>query len=267
MTTKTNTHIQEAIHLLNHSGFAQFSDVKIGEVLPGDTAVVQPLHIGNMLIAYLISERDTYRNIEHEIIVTFMGNLKSAFNDSDLQTLCFVLTIPYENLAAKNHDGRIQELITYGQRHGRLSDLTAYCRRERPHIAWPDFPVVHAVSSKSKDKLAVVVCINRLVLQDVADFLTETQKDCDYLLLTTMPDYSRTQWLPEDQKWGPAVQDFYQTMQKAPGVTRHFFFAAPLPYVFAAGCVWSLTSDKDELYHWDGSKYVHVMTTSRQWRN
>jgi hypothetical protein len=266
MITETNTFISEAIPLLHNSGFKQFEDVTIGKDLVGSTAVVRPLHVGNMLVSYLIGERDTYRDLAHEMIVSFKRNLKKAFNDNDLKALCFDLNIPYEDLGSDTHNGRIQDLIEYGQRHGRLAELTAYCRQHRPHLVWPDFPIVQSVSMKTKEELAVVVCINQLALQPAADYLSTHQIDCTYLLLTTVPDYSGVKWLPKDDDWSPAVQDFYLTMQKVLKARRHFFFAAPLPYVFAIGCAWSLVNDGDELYHWDGSQYVHVMTSSRQWK-
>lgn len=198
MTTTTNTYLQEAVHLLNNSGFTDLEKVKIGQELAGETAVVHPLLVGQMLVSYLIGERDTYRDVEHETLVTFKQNLKTAFNNNDLKTLCFELNIPYEDLGAETHDGRIQELIEYGQRHGRLADFVAYCRRERPYIAWPQFAVVDMPTIKPKSDLAVVISITQQALEHAAAHLAEIQIDCNFVLLTTTPDYSRIQWLPHD---------------------------------------------------------------------
>ncbi len=271
MITTTNAYLQEAVHLLNSSGFTDLEKVKSGQELAGETAVVHPLHVGQMLVSYLIGERDTYRDIEHETLVTFKQNLKTAFNNNDLKTVCFELNIPYEDLGAETHDGRIQELIEYGQRHGRLADLVTYCRRERTHIVWPQFPIVNTLAIKPKSNLAIVISINQRALELAADHLAEIQKDCNFVLLTTTPDYSRIQWLPHDRDWQPAVQDFYQTMQhgtlRIPRIRRHFFFATPLPYAFAIGCAWGLVYQGDQLYHWAGSSYVRVLTSTRDWKN
>lgn len=260
------TYIQEAITLLNHSGFAQFADVNPKQNLTGQTAVVQPIHIGQMLLAYQMGEIDTYHNVAQESFVNFRKALEGTFNDDDLHALCFDLNIEYENLPGKTMNQRLLELIDYGKRNGLLADLVAYCRRERPYTVWPDFPNVKTITARPKDELAVVICITHLVLQRVADFLMGQGTDCNYLLIATSPDYAKAAWLPEDQKWGPAVSDFYQIMQKATAQKRHFFFAAPNPYVFAIGAAWGLVNDGDELYHWDGAKYVHVMTSAREWK-
>lgn len=260
------TYIQEAITLLNNSGFAQLADVNPSQNLIGQTAVVRPVHIGQMLVAYLIGEIDTYHNVAQEPFKRLKKELEAAFDDTDLRSLCFELNIKYENLPGKTHREHLLELIDYGRRHGLLADLVTYCRKERPHVVWPDFPIVKTVSLKPKEELAVVVCISRRAMSDVAQFLTEKGTDCNYLLITSEPDYSKAAWLSKDKKWEPAVEDFYQIMQKAPGKKRHFFFAAPNPFVFAIGSVWSLVHDGDELYHWDGSSYVHVITSSRDWK-
>ena len=266
MNMITAAFIQEAVTLLNSSGYTQFSDVKEVDLV-GETAVVRPIHIGQFTISYLIGERDVGQPIKQELFNDLAKKLRKHFNDEELQTLCFALTIPYEDLGSQTHSGRAVALVQYAQRHGRLADLVAYGRQQRSHVVWPDIPDSQSARLKTKTDLAVVVSINNMALQLAADFLKDNQIDCNYLLLTTTPDYSKPKWLPEDEKWDSAAQDFYQTMQEAPKARRHFFIAAPMPYAFAIGCVWGLVNDGDELYHWDGKQYVHVMTTSRQWKN
>jgi hypothetical protein len=55
--TNTQQVAQEGIDLLHHSGFCLFSNVTLRQDLVGDTAVVRPLYIGQMLVSYLIGER------------------------------------------------------------------------------------------------------------------------------------------------------------------------------------------------------------------
>jgi hypothetical protein len=55
------------------------------------------------------------------------------FNDSELRDLCFDLGIEYENLGGDNKSAKARELVAYCQRHTRLAELEATCRRLRPH--------------------------------------------------------------------------------------------------------------------------------------
>ncbi len=55
------------------------------------------------------------------------------FNDSELRDLCFDLGIDYENLGGDNKTAKARELVGYGQRHDRLAELEAACRRLRPN--------------------------------------------------------------------------------------------------------------------------------------
>lgn len=264
-TPMTQQVAENGIALLRASGFKQLSDVAAADLV-GETAVVHPLHVGDMLVAYYIGVREPIEDVEQEKLVALKTKMQDAFNDNDLQNLCFELNIRYEDLEANTLDGRIRSLIAFAQRNGRLADLTNYCRRNRTHTTWPDFPNVQGIKIQPQDELAVVVAINQLALKDAAAYLVDKNIACNFLLLTTSAAYDQVKWLPENQKWGPAVIDFYHALQKAPPAKRHFFFAAPLPYVFAIGTSWALTTTGDDLYHWDGNKYIHVMTTAREWK-
>jgi hypothetical protein len=55
------------------------------------------------------------------------------FNDSELRDLCFDLGIEYENLGGDNKSAKARELVAYCQRHTRLGELEATCRRLRPN--------------------------------------------------------------------------------------------------------------------------------------
>jgi hypothetical protein len=264
--------IPESIRLLNSSGYQHLEDVKTGTILAGETAVIRVVHAGQMLAAYLIGQRDNYRNLSQDTINLFAEKLKATFNNEELKTLCSELAIPFDDLAADTQSGYVRQLVSYGRRHGRLADMVNYCRHHRPREIWPDFPITSTPTMVVKNNLAVVISINQMALQSAAAYLAQEGINADYLLITPVPNYTQSRFLPDDQDWGPAVQDFFQTMQPGalklpPGIRRHFFFAAPLPYTFAIGCAWGLVHQGDKLYHWNGSEYILVMTVSRNWKN
>jgi DNA-binding NtrC family response regulator len=58
--------------------------------------------------------------------------LIAHFNEGELRDLCFRLNIDYDSLPAKSRQGKVRELILYCERHERLADLIAACRKERP---------------------------------------------------------------------------------------------------------------------------------------
>lgn len=70
--------------------------------------------------------------------------LTQSFNESELQTLCADLAIDYENLAGDTKADKARELVAYAQRHGRLPELLAYVRSERPSLGLPATPPASA---------------------------------------------------------------------------------------------------------------------------
>lgn len=60
--------------------------------------------------------------------------LMAHFSESDLRHLCFILKVDYENLPGQTRRGKARELILYFEKHERLSELVAACRRERPWL-------------------------------------------------------------------------------------------------------------------------------------
>jgi Effector-associated domain 7 len=63
--------------------------------------------------------------------------LAQHFNAGELRGLCFALGIDYDDLPDEGKRAKARELILYAQRHNRLADLLAACRRLRPTAAWP----------------------------------------------------------------------------------------------------------------------------------
>lgn len=67
---------------------------------------------------------------------TLLTQFDASFSDEDLRTLCFEMSIDYENLPGRTKKGRIRELITEIQRQGRVDELIERLRAARPHIDW-----------------------------------------------------------------------------------------------------------------------------------
>jgi ActR/RegA family two-component response regulator len=59
--------------------------------------------------------------------------LTDYFNESELRNLCFDLSVDYDGLPGDSKDDKARELISYMERHGRLSELNEKCRELRPH--------------------------------------------------------------------------------------------------------------------------------------
>lgn len=67
---------------------------------------------------------------------TMLGQIDESFSDDELRTLCFELSVDYDNLAADTKKGKARELIAEMQRHGRVNELVEKLLDARPHIAW-----------------------------------------------------------------------------------------------------------------------------------
>jgi eukaryotic-like serine/threonine-protein kinase len=62
--------------------------------------------------------------------------LMNHFSPDELRHLCFALNVPYDDLEAGSRTGKARELIIYLERRGRVDELIALCRQERPHLTW-----------------------------------------------------------------------------------------------------------------------------------
>lgn len=67
--------------------------------------------------------------------------MDACFSLSDINTLCFDLHIDFENLQGSIKIDKIKALIGHCEQAGRLPELVEQCRRQRPFIAWPTFPL------------------------------------------------------------------------------------------------------------------------------
>lgn len=62
------------------------------------------------------------------------------FDDDELRTLCFDLSVDYESLPSMGKAGKARDLVAYMQRNGRLQELIDVGKRERPFLEWPSLP-------------------------------------------------------------------------------------------------------------------------------
>jgi hypothetical protein len=124
-----------------------------------------------------------------------------------------------------------------------------------------------------KSDVALIVDINRRIVQDVARYLDGEGVDADLVILTNTPDYSDTTTFldPEDaEAWTELVKEFnvgLTRIKRAVGSARlHIFLSTPLALAFGLGTVWG-TVDNAVIYHWEDGTYHPAMEISRELRN
>ena len=62
--------------------------------------------------------------------------LVEAFNESELQTLCFDLKLDYEALPPGSKLDKARELVALCLREERIAELISLCESARPKIDW-----------------------------------------------------------------------------------------------------------------------------------
>lgn len=130
----------------------------------------------------------------------------------------------------------------------------------------------------SRPHVAILVDINRRMLQDVARYLDEQNLDADLLVVTNDPAYGdKVKFLDPNQpeEWTELVQEFTATMNaikhQLGGAQVHIFLSTPLPLAFGLGAVWG-TVDLATVYHYqeikkeNRSTYYPAMKISRELR-
>lgn len=63
-------------------------------------------------------------------------NLENAFSLEELATLCFDLGVDFDSLPGSGKAAKARELIIYLEHRGRIPELIALCRVQRPNAAW-----------------------------------------------------------------------------------------------------------------------------------
>ncbi|MCL4709314.1 SAVED domain-containing protein [bacterium] len=130
----------------------------------------------------------------------------------------------------------------------------------------------------TRPHVAILVDLNRRMLQDVARYLDEQNLDADMLIVTNDPAYSdKVKFLDPDKpdEWTELVQEFTATMNaikhQLGGAQVHIFLSTPLPLAFGLGAVWG-TVDLATIYHYqeikkeNRSTYYPAMKISRELR-
>jgi hypothetical protein len=124
-------------------------------------------------------------------------------------------------------------------------------------------------ASRKRRDVAILVEVARPMGNDVAQYLAGRKIKADIVLITT--DAKQTGQLApldvNDQKaWSALATEFRMHINRVKseigGAKVHLFFSAPLPVVFAAGCIWG-TVDEATVYHWDKGTYHPVIQISR----
>ena len=64
--------------------------------------------------------------------VALLAFIKETYDRDELETLCFQLSVQYDDLEGESREAKARELIEYMGRNGRLPELRAELARERP---------------------------------------------------------------------------------------------------------------------------------------
>ena len=63
-------------------------------------------------------------------------NIDTYFNEDDIRTICYDLSIDYESISGESKSAKIRELLAFCERKGNLEDFINSVRQERPNILW-----------------------------------------------------------------------------------------------------------------------------------
>ncbi len=66
----------------------------------------------------------------------FAEKIKSSFDLTELESLCFDLGISYENLSGDTLNKKVEQLVKYCQRRSCLPNLLNRCKKLRPNQSW-----------------------------------------------------------------------------------------------------------------------------------
>lgn len=129
-----------------------------------------------------------------------------------------------------------------------------------------------SLKKTSEKHVAILVDINRRLLQDVAAYLERQGIEADFVLVTNDENYGpKPKFLDphKPEEWTEMVREFSEAMNKVKheigSAHAHFFISAPMPVAFGIGSVWG-TVDEATVYHWEKNDYHPVMRISRELR-
>lgn len=94
-------------------------------------------------------------NQSHPISVDRSGllwQLVQGFSEEEIRTLCFELSIDFDDLPTRGRVNKARELILYFERISQLDVLISYCQKHRPHVNWEQ-----VVTETSSQKIPVII--------------------------------------------------------------------------------------------------------------
>ncbi|MFP4439063.1 MAG: tetratricopeptide repeat protein [Chloroflexaceae bacterium] len=75
---------------------------------------------------------------DQKYLTKLRKQLAEAFGEEDLQDLCFDIGIEYDDLKGEGRKNKARELVAQLVREGRIPDLVAVAKEERPNVDWDD---------------------------------------------------------------------------------------------------------------------------------
>ena len=80
-------------------------------------------------------------------LVELNSKMNQVFSLAEIESLCFDMGIPFEDLGGDGRGAKIRELIEFCRRRGRDEELVAKVRVERPQVAWQGASAGQAAAS------------------------------------------------------------------------------------------------------------------------
>lgn len=77
-----------------------------------------------------------HSQVPHNLLVHLRQVLADRFSPGDLQTLCYDLAVPYENLSGDEHRLKVLSLIQTLERTNRIDELIEIGQEIRPDVPW-----------------------------------------------------------------------------------------------------------------------------------
>ncbi len=106
--------------------------------LPLPVGAIDPKGLAGPVEDVVLAELGRIRRIvdglEQLILARLIHNLESTFDDEELRTLCFNLSVNYDDLQGLGRAAHIRSLVGYCFRHGRIGELIEELQRLRPGL-------------------------------------------------------------------------------------------------------------------------------------
>jgi predicted transcriptional regulator len=80
------------------------------------------------------------RGQELQYLRKLLQVLDKRFDEGELRTLCFHLSVDYDSLPGEGKANKARELVAYLERRGRISEFAGIVGQLRPDISWEETP-------------------------------------------------------------------------------------------------------------------------------